>query len=125
MGIWKDEHIDFLARITRFLHRRARWPASSWRTPDARRACGVPGKAAVDREAEGGWQTVAPSAIPFRETDPAPHALSKREIQALVEPSAPPRERALQAGFDVVEIHGAHGYLIHEILFAAQQSAHG
>src|ERR1035438_2164260 len=67
-------------------------------------------------EAAGGWHTVAPSAVPFRAEDPAPHALSQAEIHALADSFRDAAMRALRAGFDVVEIHGAHGYLIHEFL---------
>ena len=116
-GIWKDEHIEFLARIARFLHSQSAAAgiqlAHAGRKASTRRPWegGTP-----IRESEGGWQTVAPSAIPFRETDPAPHALSIAEIKLLVENFRVAAQRALKAGFDLVEIHGAHGYLIHEFL---------
>ena len=114
-GIWKDEHIEFLTRITRFLHQESAVAgiqlAHAGRKASVRRPW--EGGTAI-RESEGGWQTVAPSEIPFRETDPAPHALSIADIQGLVEAFRKAARRALQAGFDVVEIHGAHGYLIHE-----------
>ncbi len=114
-GIWKDEHIEFLSRITRFLHQQSAVAgiqlAHAGRKASVRRPW--EGGTAI-REAEGGWQTVAPSEIPFRDTDPTPHALAAGEIQGLVEAFRKAAQRALQAGFDVVEIHGAHGYLIHE-----------
>jgi 2,4-dienoyl-CoA reductase-like NADH-dependent reductase (Old Yellow Enzyme family) len=114
-GIWKDEHIEFLTRITRFLHQESAVAgiqlAHAGRKASVRRPW--EGGTAI-RASEGGWQTVAPSEIPFRETDPAPHALSIADIQGLVEAFRKAARRALQAGFDVVEIHGAHGYLIHE-----------
>jgi 2,4-dienoyl-CoA reductase-like NADH-dependent reductase (Old Yellow Enzyme family) len=117
MGIWKAEHVEFLARITRFLHSQGAAAgiqlAHAGRKGSTRRPWEGGGLLA---EAEGGWQTVAPSAVPFREGDPAPSALSKAEIQGLVESFRDAAERALRAGFDVVEIHGAHGYLIHEFL---------
>jgi 2,4-dienoyl-CoA reductase-like NADH-dependent reductase (Old Yellow Enzyme family) len=116
-GIWKDEHIEFLSRITRFLHSQSAAAgiqlAHAGRKASTRRPW--EGGTAI-RESEGGWQTVAPSAVPFRDTDPVPHALSIAEIKRLVESFRVAAQRALQAGFDLVEIHGAHGYLIHEFL---------
>jgi 2,4-dienoyl-CoA reductase-like NADH-dependent reductase (Old Yellow Enzyme family) len=67
-------------------------------------------------ETDGGWQTVAPGAIPFRDGDPAPHALSVPEIHAIADAFRASARRALEAGFQIVEIHGAHGYLIHQFL---------
>jgi 2,4-dienoyl-CoA reductase-like NADH-dependent reductase (Old Yellow Enzyme family) len=64
---------------------------------------------------EGGWQPLAPSPIPFRD-EPPPHALSKAEICSIVNSFAAAATRALAAGFQVVEIHAAHGYLINEFL---------
>src|ERR1035437_1731238 len=116
-GIWSPEHIEFLARITRFLHSQGAAAgiqlAHAGRKGSTRRPWEGDG---LLPEAEGGWQCVAPSAVPFRAKDPAPHALSKTEIHALVDGFCDAAARALQAGFDVVEIHGAHGYLIHEFL---------
>jgi 2,4-dienoyl-CoA reductase-like NADH-dependent reductase (Old Yellow Enzyme family) len=117
MGIWKTEHVEFLARITRFLHSQGAVAgiqlAHAGRKASTRRPWDGGGLLA---ETDGGWQTVAPSAVPFREGDPAPHALSKAEILALIDQFRDAAERALQAGFDVAEVHGAHGYLIHEFL---------
>src|ERR1035441_2483257 len=79
------------------------------------RAGGGAGLGCMEDTAAGGWQCVAPSAVPFRAEDPAPKALAKAEIHALADSFRDAAERALQAGFDVVEIHGAHGYLIHQI----------
>jgi 2,4-dienoyl-CoA reductase-like NADH-dependent reductase (Old Yellow Enzyme family) len=116
-GIWKDEHIEFLARIAAFVS--AQGAAAGIQIAHAGR------KASTRRpwegggtipEAEGGWQPVAPSALPFRPGDAAPGELSKRAIQLLVDAFAAAAGRALRAGFQVLEIHGAHGYLIHEFL---------
>ncbi len=70
-------------------------------------------------EDEGGWKPAAPSAVPFKESDPAPHELTKEEIASLVDAFKQGARRAREAGFKVVEIHGAHGYLINEFLSPA------
>ncbi len=117
MGIWNPAHAEFLARITRFLHSQGAVAgiqlAHAGRKGSTRRPWEGGG---LLTEAEGGWQTVAPSAVPFRDGDPAPHALSKAEIHSLADAFHDAAARALLAGFDVVEIHGAHGYLINEFL---------
>jgi len=116
-GIWKDEHIAAWARIASFV--RGQGAVAGIQIAHAGR------KASVRRpwegggpipQAEGGWQTVAPSAIPFAATDPVPHELTVEEISGLIEGFRAAARRALEAGFQVVEIHGAHGYLIHEFL---------
>jgi 2,4-dienoyl-CoA reductase-like NADH-dependent reductase (Old Yellow Enzyme family) len=66
--------------------------------------------------ADGGWATIAPSAIPFYEADRPPLALDARGIDAVVEAFEAATRRALTAGFQVIEIHAAHGYLLHEFL---------
>jgi 2,4-dienoyl-CoA reductase-like NADH-dependent reductase (Old Yellow Enzyme family) len=117
MGIWKDEHIEFLARITRFV--RGQGAAAGIQLAHAGRKASTrpPWEGGgVVPEAEGGWQTVAPSAIPFNPEDPAPAELSKTEIHRIVDAFAAAARRALKAGFQVAEIHGAHGYLMHEFL---------
>jgi NADPH2 dehydrogenase len=65
---------------------------------------------------ESPWQTVAPSAIPFGEGWPVPHELSESEIDSLVDDFVKAAERAKRIGFEVVELHSAHGYLIHQFL---------
>jgi len=117
LGVWKDEHIEFLARIARFVREQGAVPgmqiAHAGRKASVRRPW--EGGAAIGPEA-GGWQTVAPSAVGFRSGDPVPAELSRDEIRAITGAFAAAAARALEAGFQVVEIHGAHGYLIHQFL---------
>jgi 2,4-dienoyl-CoA reductase-like NADH-dependent reductase (Old Yellow Enzyme family) len=70
----------------------------------------------IAREAENGWQTVAPSALPFTDTDHAPIELDSAALDALVESFAMAARRAARLGLDAVQIHGAHGYLLHQFL---------
>jgi 2,4-dienoyl-CoA reductase-like NADH-dependent reductase (Old Yellow Enzyme family) len=117
MGIWKSAHTEFLARITRFLHSQGAAAGIQLAHAGRKAATRRPWEGSgVIPEAEGGWQSVAPSAIPFHAGDPAPHALGKTEILALIDAFGMAAQRALRAGFDIIEIHGAHGYLIHEFL---------
>ncbi|QMU26847.1 NADPH dehydrogenase NamA [Adhaeribacter radiodurans] len=118
LGIWKDEHIEFLQRITSFIHqqgsvagiqlahagrkasRNAPWMGSQLLSPD-----------------EGGWENImAPSPIPVSEDLPAPVELTLDQIRQVVADFKAAASRALTAGFKVIEIHGAHGYLLHEFV---------
>jgi 2,4-dienoyl-CoA reductase-like NADH-dependent reductase (Old Yellow Enzyme family) len=117
IGIWKDEHIEFLGRLTGFLRQQGAVAgiqlAHAGRKGSTRRPWDGVG---VLPEAAGGWQTVAPSALAFQPEDPAPAELTQAEIVRLVEAFAAAARRALLAGFQVAEIHAAHGYLIHQFL---------
>lgn len=118
LGLWKDEQIPALARITSFI--RAQGSVAGIQLAHAGRKASTPAPwtnaASPVPPENGGWQPVAPSPVPFFEHDPAPAELSIAEIGVIVEAFAQATRRALEAGFQVVEIHGAHGYLIHEFL---------
>lgn len=118
LGIWSDSHIDFLSRISRFIHSQssvagiqlahAGRKASTYRPWD--------GNGAVPEES-GGWKNVvAPSAIPFAEDYVHPRALVRDEIRAVTRAFSEAATRARAAGFRVIEIHAAHGYLLSEFL---------
>ncbi len=118
LGIWKDEHIEGLARIVRFLHGQGvragiqlahAGRKASMATPFA------PEERLLGPE-EGGWQPVGPSALAFAPNYGVPQPLDQAGIDAVIAAFAAAAERARKAGFDVVEIHGAHGYLLHEFL---------
>jgi 2,4-dienoyl-CoA reductase-like NADH-dependent reductase (Old Yellow Enzyme family) len=117
LGIWKDEHIENLARIAAFVKARGAVPGIQIAHAGRKGSTRVPweGGASIFLE-QGGWQTVAPSSVPFRPGEPAPAALSQAEIHTIVDAFAAAARRARTAGFEVLEIHGAHGYLINEFL---------
>jgi 2,4-dienoyl-CoA reductase-like NADH-dependent reductase (Old Yellow Enzyme family) len=115
LGFWKDEHIEFVARIVRFLKSQGTVPgmqlAHAGRKGSTQRPWEGSSKVSV---ADGGWVPLAPSAVAFSDHYPMPRALLKDEIHGIVDAFAAAARRALEAGFQVLEIHAAHGYLAHE-----------
>jgi 2,4-dienoyl-CoA reductase-like NADH-dependent reductase (Old Yellow Enzyme family) len=117
LGIWKDEHIEPLTRIAAFVREQGAAPGIQLAHAGRKASVHAPSDGGgFIRENEGGWRTVAPSPIPFRDSDTPPLELSKAQICAIVHAFAAGARRALAAGFEVIEIHGAHGYLINEFL---------
>lgn len=117
LGIWKDEHIPFLKNITGFIKEQNSVPGIQLAHAGRKASHLSPWKGRRPmKENEGAWQTLAPSAIPFKEGEPVPKEMTKEEIQQFVKDFVNATKRALQAGFEVFEIHGAHGYLINEFL---------
>ncbi len=115
-GIWSDQQRDAWSRIVEFLHGQGA-TAGIQLAHAGRKASTLPpfeGRGYVPVE-EGGWETVGPSAVGFPGL-PAPRELTVPEIDQVVEDFAQAARRALDAGFDVLEIHAAHGYLLHEFL---------
>jgi len=117
LGIWNDAHIEFLARIVRFLKSQGTVPAMQLAHAGRKGSTYKPGggDGAISPK-DGGWVPVAPSALAYSESYAMPRALSKEEIRGVVDAFAQGARRALEAGFRVLEIHAAHGYLIHEFL---------
>lgn len=117
LGIYRDEHIEMLARIARFIREQGAVPGVQLAHAGRKGSTRVPWEGgAVIPESERGWRTVAPSPIPFRDGEPTPGELTTVEIRAIAGAFAAAARRALAAGFEVVEIHGAHGYLLGEFL---------
>lgn len=117
MGLWKDDHIEVLQKITRFIKKQG--SVAGIQLAHAGRKASVSSSwkgGKVLEPLEGGWMTEAPSAIGFRETDPVPKAMSLADIRQLRTDFTLAARRALLAGFEVIEIHGAHGYLINSFL---------
>jgi 2,4-dienoyl-CoA reductase-like NADH-dependent reductase (Old Yellow Enzyme family) len=118
LGIWKDEHVEPLRRIARFIHEQGS-VAGMQLAHAGRKASTYAPWAGHGRipENEGGWKNVvAPSALAFAPGYPMPQALSIDWIKNLVSAFGAAARRACEAGFRVIEIHAAHGYLIHEFL---------
>ena len=116
-GIWKDDHIDFLSRIASFIEKQNAVPGIQLAHAGRKASHHSPwkgGKALQPHEVP--WQTLAPSAIPFKEGDPTPAAMSKQQIQQVVNDFRSAAIRAAKAGFKIMEIHAAHGYLLNEFM---------
>ena len=118
LGIWSDQHIAMLARIARFVRGQGSAPgvqlAHAGRKASTRRPW--EGHGAVPAR-EGGWSNVvAPTSLPFAEGYPLPRELDDAGIGQILEGFARAAARAQEAGFQVIEIHAAHGYLLHEFL---------
>jgi 2,4-dienoyl-CoA reductase-like NADH-dependent reductase (Old Yellow Enzyme family) len=117
LGIWSDAHVPMLRRITDFVH--AQGAAAGIQLAHAGR------KASTKRPwdgsgmvtpSEGGWQVLGPSALPFSPEYPQPRAMCGDEIAQVIEAFTAAAQRALAAGFRVVEVHAAHGYLLNQFL---------
>ena len=117
LGIWKDEHIEKLKQITAFLEAQNSVPGIQLAHAGRKASTSSPWKGGeLVSEADGGWQQVAPSSIPFFEEHPAPTMLDTDGIKKVISDFREAAKRAFLAGFKVVEIHAAHGYLLHEFL---------
>jgi 2,4-dienoyl-CoA reductase-like NADH-dependent reductase (Old Yellow Enzyme family) len=118
MGIWDDRHTEPLARIARFLHREGAVAGIQLAHAGRKASCDLPwkGGAFLKTAAEGGWPVIGPSPLPFHEGDPPPRELDEAGIEEIIAAFLAAARRALSAGFRVVEIHAAHGYLLHSFL---------
>jgi 2,4-dienoyl-CoA reductase-like NADH-dependent reductase (Old Yellow Enzyme family) len=117
LGIWSDAHLEMLSRIVAFVHGQGSAAGIQLAHAGRKASTRAPwrGEGAVP-ESEGGWQTVGPGPEPFAPGYPVPRPLDRDGIGGIVQAFAEAAERALRAGFDVAEIHAAHGYLLHEFL---------
>ena len=117
LGLWKEEHIHGLTRIVDFIHLHGAISGIQLAHAGRKASCTVPreGGKQLD-EKHGGWQTVGPGNLPFIAGDRAPESLNKEGIFKVVSDFKAAAVRARLSGFDVIEIHSAHGYLLHEFL---------
>lgn len=117
VGLWSDAHAEPLARIAAFLAANGSVPGIQLAHAGRKATSEVPwlGGGPLLPE-QGGWTPVGPSPIPFAPGTPVPAELTHGELEQIVEAWVAATRRALRAGFRVVEIHAAHGYLLHEFL---------
>ena len=117
LGIWKNAHLDKLKTIVSFIHQHGSVAGVQLAHAGRKASFPAPWKGTVQLSKEqGGWQTVAPSPIPFNEENMLPEALTLEGIKKVIDDFKAAAQRALKAGFKLVEIHAAHGYLIHQFL---------
>lgn len=116
-GLWSDAHVDALRPITSFISSQGSIPAVQIAHAGRKASHARPwdGSGYITEE-QGGWEVVGPSAIPYDESTGVPHELSKSEIAELVKSFTDASLRALEAGYKVLELHFAHGYLACEFL---------
>lgn len=117
LGLWQNEHITFLKRITSFIEAQGSVPGIQLAHAGRKSSLTTPwnGDRQLSME-EGGWDTVAPSAEAFSTDRATPIELTTADIERIITDFAHAAKRALTAGFKVLELHGAHGYLINEFL---------
>jgi len=117
LGLYKEEQIDMLQRITSFIHQHGAVAGIQLAHAGRKAGCAVAWAGGKQLKVnEGGWTTVAPSAIAFNPDDNAPQALDSEGIKKVINDFKVGAQRSLQAGYKLLEIHAAHGYLIHQFL---------
>ncbi len=116
-GIWSDAHADAYKKVTKFIKESGAVAGIQLAHAGRKASTAAPwnGGKLVD-EGYGGWETVAPSAIAFADDYPQPRAMSKADIEKATNDFVAAAKRSVDAGFEVIEIHAAHGYLFHEFL---------
>jgi len=117
LGLWNDAQAEALAPIARFITSQGALPGIQLAHAGRKASCHAPwkGSGSLDPDA-GGWVPQAPSPLPFDEGWATPEALDEAGIQLVIAAFAEAAHRALGAGFQVLELHAAHGYLLHQFL---------
>lgn len=117
-GLWSDANEAAFARVLKAVRKYSSMPIAIQLAHAGRKAsCAVPWKGGRQlSEQSGGWTTVAPSAIPFNESDAVPQALDKAGLQRIRDAFVQAARRADRIGIDAIELHAAHGYLLHQFL---------
>ncbi|MHC1704147.1 MAG: NADH:flavin oxidoreductase/NADH oxidase [Tenuifilaceae bacterium] len=117
LGLYKEKHIEMLQRITSFIHQQGAVAGVQLAHAGRKASCARPWEGGKQlKKNDGGWTNVAPSAIPFYPDDEVPLALDLDGIQKVISDFRVAAKRALNAGYKVIDIHAAHGYLVHQFL---------
>jgi 2,4-dienoyl-CoA reductase-like NADH-dependent reductase (Old Yellow Enzyme family) len=117
LGIWDDRHVEALARIVSFIKGRGAAAGVQLAHAGRKASTRIPWEGGAPlTPAEGAWPAVGPSPVPFAKDYPVPEVLDEDGIQGVIEEFRAAARRALAADFDLVEIHAAHGYLLHSFL---------
>jgi len=117
LGLWSDEQVPFLKRMNEFIHKNGSIAGIQLAHAGRKASFDVPWKGSKQiLEKDGGWKTVAPSAISYHETDEPPVALTLEGIEKVKADFRSATKRVIDAGYQVIEIHAAHGYLFHQFL---------
>ena len=116
-GLWNDAQVEAFAPIARFIAEQGAVPAIQLGHAGRKASVQPPWQdGAAIAAADGGWQPVAPSPVPFGPGSPEPRELSSLDLEQISTAFGESTRRALRAGFQVVEVHMAHGYLLHQFL---------
>ncbi|MBP1737866.1 MAG: NADH:flavin oxidoreductase/NADH oxidase [Deltaproteobacteria bacterium] len=116
-GIWSDKHAGAFQRITAFVKAQDCIPGIQLAHAGRKASIDVPWRGDEPLTPDkGGWQPMAPSSIPFQDRSPVPAELTLQDVEKVVSQFRAAAQRSLQAGFEVLELHMAHGYLLHEFL---------
>ncbi len=116
-GIWNDEQENAYKGITSFIKSQNSVPGIQLAHAGRKASTFSPWKGSGEVTPEkGGWQTIAPSAVPFSDKYPSPREMSVEDIKLVIEQFCQAAKRSWDAGFEIIELHFAHGYLIHEFL---------
>jgi 2,4-dienoyl-CoA reductase-like NADH-dependent reductase (Old Yellow Enzyme family) len=116
-GLWNDAQRDAFARIVRLVKSQGALAALQIGHAGRKASCAAPWQGGKQLALDnGGWQAISASTLPFSEGQRAPAAMDVATIDAMVDAFAQSARRAREAGFDIIELHGAHGYLIHQFL---------
>lgn len=118
LGIWKDEHLPKLKEITAFIKENGSVPGIQLAHAGRKASTEKPwiGRSQILPNDENGWQTLSSSDIPFNNDEVPPLALSRDEIKRIQNDFISATKRSIDAGYEIIELHGAHGYLIHQFL---------